>query len=474
MTRIKRGQYEIKMHPGGGCTIYGPGIRKQGYYLQSDEKLREKCQQVLDEGRPGFPRTLKNRLSYRGILECGRRSTTAGKQALGINGPYVDTKRGKVRSGIEVSDEEIKNAIRTFWNPDKIEAFQRGEDVELGNITGFIEKYRREYNSAQTGDRRKKGGFRVIFESVYPGLYEQVVSRVTSSAINLEALGEKLRLRFCQGLPLDQVYLRYSLDPEERILYNQILTLTKNPPEKDEGLFGKRKRKQRTFTEVVAWLSGLNEQDIRLVRGSRNFLGGLTEELIHFFFRWASLLNLNLGEHTPSGEIHREGLERQFEFDGKTCQADLRVQHGALEVKSGLGALQGKELDAMLQRYTPQVNLWLTGEPIDPSTVVFHARQSFYVRSIQPIKDSGMRVIEYEWFHKKLRQLVEKIKSKYLSDIQEVRPRIANLDYLILLSEELILKPNMILRPCSVDRRKWSLNILKNLAKKAQELQNGS
>jgi len=463
------------MHPGSGFTIYGPGFRKRGQYVESDDTLRTRCHREIEQGKPGFSKSLKNRLAVRGILESGRYDTAAAKKALGIEGPFMQTKRGKIKSGVLVPREDIKRAIVKFWPLEQVQAWQQGEDVKPENITSFIEKYKREYHSAQLSQSHGKS-FRRMFEEVYPtekypGLYDSVTSRTISSAIDMRSLAASLQSRFNNGLPITQASLRYSADSSDKRLYNQIITLITNPPTDTPIMFAE---KRRSYNKVVAQLTGLDEEDISPLRGSRNYIAALTEEIVHVFFRWASLLGIPLGNHAPQRDIFRTGEERKFHCNGKECRADLRISNNAVEVKAGIGSLQEKELEDLIDKYTPGANSWLTGHSIEASTVIFHTHPRFYSHAVPRIRDAGISIIEYEWFFSKLKQIVKAIKQCHSSAIEDIRPRIGSLDYLVCLSEELVVNPTRIVKESNAERREWSFHFLKSLADKARELQDGS
>jgi len=473
MTRIKRGEYEIKMHPSGGSTIRGPGIRKRGVFLMPDEKLRARCQAYFNQGNRALPKTLKGQLGYRGIVACGRRNISEGKKAIGIDGPYVDTKRGKVKSGVEVPEQDIQDAIRKFWPRELITRFQKGEVTKLPNISEFLEQYRREYTSAQTGRRRKLGGFKAIFKKVYPGLYVHVVDKITPDEIDIASLRDALDARVQSGLSINPASLRYSENPDVKVLYKQLCTLVQKPSILSRDLFNKKKK--TTFAKIIAAILKINEKDMSTMlpaKGSRNFIASLTEELVHVFFRWALLLDYDLGEHTPESPIYNRGKERQLVINGDTCMTDLRIGSGALEIKSGMGVFQGKELDELVTRYAPKKHKWTTGKRLEWSKVLFHTSPGFYQKASQRISDAGIQILGYEWFFSNLIDLVQKMSEEYSSEIEKVRPRISNLAYLVDLSEELVTRPHIITRECNAERRTWTLSVLKSLAEKAKELKN--
>lgn len=461
--RLKIGGYEVKLHPSGGFTVYGKEIHKRGRYISPREKVIADCNRAIEQGRRGFSTYLKTTLGYYGLFSLGKRSVAAGKQELGINGPFTETKRGRVKSGVRVPKRDIQNAIKDIWPQSQLDEWRDGEEVSFAGISDFREKFLREYMSAHN----VRGGFRKVFESVYPqkiypGVYDRISKRVYASTVNTEVLGEWFRSRGSIGLPVSQSYLRYSEDPEETLAYRQVLTLKKSSS----------RLLKLSFDDVVKEISGLRKEDIESCRGSRTPMANLSEELVHFFFLWNCLLGIPLGRHTPKGEIHKVGHERMFGYGEKDCQADMRIGDVAVEVKSGMARFKDKQLQDMLGRYTPNTNFWLTGEPITESSVVFHSKPVFYSHTLPRIKEAGIQVIEHEWFSEKLRQLIKSMKQTHADVIRDIRPRIQSLDYILALDHELVFSPFLLMRPSNRERREWSRDLLRNLSEKAKELQN--
>lgn len=360
-----------------------------------------------------------------------------------------------------VTESEIEQAIRNFWPEEKVKAFLNGEHIKLKKITDFAEEHKRLYRSTQSGKRRKQGGFRTYFEKVYPGWYEFISRKSDASLIDIPELKKTLREKEELGQPFSQSSLRYSARLEDRILWRKVRTLSRNPP---KGL------KRGGYNEIVRQLTG---RRLFTLKGPRKQIALISEELVHFLLRWALLLNLRFPEF-EQGQIYRSGRERIFLYNKRRCEADCRAKDQAVEVKSGLGRLGKKELDELVNRYTPQKNYWVTGEPIQKSTVVLHARKDLHLPNSKRLKEARIRVVDYDRFTEYLREVVQKIKKKYLPEVAKVTPRTNRLEYLLELNEEVALYPTLLLSTLNTARRQWSKHLLLGLIKKAKELYNGS
>ena len=259
--REKIGRYEIRMHPSGGFSIYGNELRNNGRYIEPDEVLKRKCREVIESGAKGFSQSIKTSLSYRGVRACGIRSISEGKKALGIEGPYIQTKRGKVKSGVAVPRDDVRKAIQNTWPAKKLQLWQKGMSVKLRGIKDFRRNHQREYASAHN----IHGGLQAVFEEVYPptnypGAYNRISKRVYAEKVNVEMLGQWFKERFHAGVPISQSYLRHSKDQEETLRYREVLRLVKSPM---FGLVGS------SFDEVVMRISGLDKEDVKLCKGSK-------------------------------------------------------------------------------------------------------------------------------------------------------------------------------------------------------------
>lgn len=473
--RIEKGKFQIRMHPGGGFTAFGSGFRERGSFCPNDEKIMERVRRELAREGEAFSKTLKHWLGLRGIRFKGKRSNIAGKKALGIEGPFLVTKRGKFRHG-RVPDGEIEAAIREFWPKEEIEAAKRREPVELNKITIFTDQYSREYRSAQG----RPGKFRRYFEGVYPGCYTLVARRLTKELIDIEEIRAELKRRISLGLPASEKCLQKS-DREGVLLYKKIRTLVKHlkqgtfrdSDQEDSQivLFGNgeegKEKPHYTFSKFVERLVGRVPP---IAKGAKKLMGNLSEELIHFYIRWARLIGHRLPGFS-SGEIYRPGAERLFIYgEGKRGIADIRIGNQPVEIKSGLSEPTRKDLADMIDKYTPRKNRWEDGEPMEDSVIVFHTRPSFYSRFSDQIKEAGITIRTHEWFTERLQALIPEVRRNYGDAIRQVRPRIGGLDYLLALTNELVYRPGLLMQVANFERRGWTWDVLRSMALKAKEL----
>ena len=443
--RERHGEYEIKFHPGGGFSVYGDGIRRRGYYVPSDSRIKERYEK---EGETGGLRTL---LQYRAIPHYGKKSLIKGREAVGLPPKIIDV----------VSRDEIIKAIKEFWPEEDVERYLSGEDVELKRIVDFEGKHRRQYHAAHRAKSHKEGGsFMGIMEDVYPELYGKLNRIIKADDINKEELGSILLSRFYSGLHLSRTALLTSGDRKEKRLLRQIEALA------DSGLF----RKAGNYTKIVMKLTGLRKDDIIDSRiGKDN--ARLTEELTEMFFEWAFLAELELSDFIKKGEVYSSGEMVKFSYNKKEGRADLRIGNQAVEVKTGMGNFDSPRALDLIEKYATGKKLWYNEEPLDASLVIFHQRKELYEEMFLSIKNAGINIMSYEQFHSCLAELISLIKGDYKHEINEIEPRIHNLDYLVELHEEISLRPGVLMRKGNLDRREWSHKLLQSLAEKARQLQ---
>lgn len=460
--RIKRGKYEIKVHPKGSFTIYFQG-RKKGRYTPSPEVLRKICIDSLETCGKLSP-YLKTSLGYMGLFKGEKRDVVLGKKILGIEGPFRKTKRGLIKNGVAVPLEEVQEAIRRVWPKEQVDYWRSGNNVDFSKVGYFRNKFKREYLSAHA----IRGGLQKVFEKVYspkdyPGLYNRVCKRAYNHNISTIRLGNWFRKRADKGLPISQGYLRHSQDSEENLAYRQMMRLVENP---NEIL-------KKSFDEILMEISGISKEDIETFRGTRTPMAKLSEELAYFFFTWADLTGVDLEAHTPKGQIYKVGHEIVFYGLGKDRKADLRIGNAAVEVKSGVGAFKSSQARETLERYSSNSG-WKTGEPLEDIILFFHSQPRFYSEALPSLQKPNFKIIEYPWFRQKLEQVIVSAKDNYSRDVQNVVPRITNLSYILELDTELVINPYLLMRPANNQRREWSRDLLRNLADKARELKYGT
>src|SRR3989339_942865 len=122
--REKVGDYEILKHPGGGFSIFGPGLSKNGFYLPSDSKITEEYHyQAEHKERKGHSKFLTMKIKLRALLEGEKPNYTVGKKALGL-----PTRSDEGMVFRLTSLDEIRSTIREYWPEDKVNEF-----IESGN-----------------------------------------------------------------------------------------------------------------------------------------------------------------------------------------------------------------------------------------------------------------------------------------------------------------------------------------------------
>src|SRR3989344_1585931 len=142
--RERYGEYELKFHPGGGFSVYGDGIRRRGYYVPSDSRIKERYEK---EGETGGLRTL---LQYRAIPHYGKKSLVRGREAAGLPQKIIDV----------VSRDEIIKAIKEFWPEEDVERFYSGLHLSR---TALL----------TSGDRKEKRLLRQIEALADSGLFRK-------------------------------------------------------------------------------------------------------------------------------------------------------------------------------------------------------------------------------------------------------------------------------------------------------------
>jgi len=460
--RIKRGSYELRMHPGGGFTAFGPGLRERGTYCPNKTKIIDRVNRELERGGK-LSKTSINWLALRGLTSQEEKlSVIAGKRVLGIKRklPYWP-----------VPDEEIEEAIRDFWSKEELEAARRGEPIDIDNLTAFGRENSRTYRAALA----RPGRFKGYFERIYPGCYDVVVGKIDPQSVDIGEVREELKRRINLGLPVSKAALLSSRERAAKRLYNQINALLKNTkrvPQGQQNLFGDREQKHYTFGQLIEKLVGKVSP---VAKGAKKSINNLSEELVHVYLRWARLMGHRL-PGLSSGEMHRPGAERHFTYtdargNEKGAIADIRIGNQPIDIKSGLIKLSKEDSEGILDRYSLGKNRWDDGQPLEDSILIFHTVPSFYSKYIPQLKEAGITIRTYEWFTERLKAIVPEIRRNYGDAIENVRPRIGDLDFLLALNEELAFKPGLLMRKSNSERRESAWPTLRDLALKAQELQ---
>ena len=435
----KIGKYEIFYRPGDRCSIRGPGISRS-FSLPSDKELKERYQRESSSGR--ISGSLMTMLYHRAILENGTRSVPLGVAALGF----------KARS---VGDDEINNAINEFWP---------GESEKLRSISEFKRMYSRVYNSAH----KSHGGLRKVMEGVCPGLYRKAHrANNLSGDLDREALKEELLNRFYRGKPVNKTYLVHSQNEEEKNLARKIIVLSRVYG----GILGRI-----GFTETIMRLTKLRREDIDMKGANSKRNATILEHLTEFLLGWAPLLGVDVSDFVDGSNIsdlRRGKLERSFTYDDeKRGEADLRIGNRAIEVKGGF--VQFSDSHELLLRYAPGLNSWIDGEKMDSSLLIFHQEEWMYKKILEDLKNAGVDVLGYGQFHDSLKKVIKGIEREYPQETREMKPRIADLDYLIRLHEELSFSPCNLMRANSVHRREWTLGVISGLNSLAREIKTRS
>lgn len=371
------------------------------------------------------------------------------------------TKNGTVSQG-PVAFEDIDKAIRTYWSQKDVDAFLNGEDITLKNLTSFSKNHEREYNAA----RKRHGGFGKVLESIYPSLYNQLSLRVLPNEIDEKELADIFIKRYYSGLPISYSALHNSKDREERMLVNKVLALSRR-----NSIIPRDER----YVKTLAKLTNLPKEVIATPPRKTTQIGFLGEELTHFFLEWASLIG-NLPDCFTNADIYSgRSNATKFIFLGDNKYSDLRIGDSQpIEVKTGYSksTTSQKEFKIFLDKYSQGV--WETSEPLENCVLVYHRRDTPDKSQLAEMNNRGMSFMGFSDFHPLFRETVEEIKLSYANEIEDIKPRIHSLDYIVELHEEVSLRTAVLMRSGIHDRLRYSRELARAFAKRAQELRNVS
>jgi len=445
--REKVGDYEILKHPGGGFSVFGPGLSKNGFYLPSDSKITEEYHyQAEHKERKGHSKFLTMKIKLRALLEGEKPNYTVGKKALGL-----PTRSDEGMVFRLTSLDEIRSTIREYWPEDKVNEFIESgneilapEEFGLGRIKDFSIKHRRQFHASH----RTHGGLEEVMNSMgepYDGLYRRIqLRRSGKREIKPEKLREKILKRFYLGLPVNKAYLQNSDLPSENDLLYDVLKLAGQ-----EGHYN--------YTQTVMALTGLKRKDIEVSVKARKEIAKISEALTGFLFSWAPLVGVDLEDIiNEEGEIVRnydKGRTDILKFNytdnhGERVYGlpDLRIGNTAIEVKNGFFVPTKKMVEDLVRRYAHEKNKWSDGNKMTDNVLVLNQRDSLYLKYLDEIKDAGIRVFRFEDFNERLKEVIRRIKTDFKGEIAEFRPRIHSLDYLVDIHEEVSLRPATLVR----------------------------
>lgn len=450
--------YRFRDRPSGGYCFYWSGKdgKERRYRISSDGVLRERYeQQKAETGR--INSGLRTQIGYRGIIESGRRSIVEGRKALKIK---IEAEKGhRTKSPIWTTIGEVQDSIRKYYPPDKVEALMCGENIKLESpYRGYAKSYPRQYEATI----RRFGGLFKVMERVYPGLYKKICVYDRSGHIDLNHIKKELLDRHNSGQTICPSALRSSNNPKERELAADLRRLAKV----DDELI-KSSQVKKGLNNLVSHITGIHLLDIGISPSRRKTNAILTERLTEFLFSWASLLGLKVDNLDLSGEISSK-YERVKLSDGGF--SDIRIGNQAIDAKNGAAYFDRKEVEKIIEKYTPFLNLWETEEPIDKSLIIFHRNTSLVERFFPQIRQAGIEIMTYEYFHKTLKNLIKRMQKECNAELRTLKPRVNNLDYLCYLHEEVSLYPALLTRPGNQDRAMWSKDIINCLINKAHEL----
>ena len=134
----------------------------------------------------------------------------------------------------------------------------------------------------------------------------------------------------------------------------------------------------------------------------------------------------------------------------------------------------GTQLKRFLNLYASEDARWKTGEPLENGVVVFHMNPVLYELSVGEIEKRGINCFTYPDFNRRLKGLVDVLKSDYSKEFEDIIPRVHNLSYIPKLHEEVSLNPTLIARASNIERWKLSREFLKSAIERVKELENGS
>ena len=442
------GRYFVIRYPGGGFEVRSPDWpsfweKERGLVVPSDSSLREKYfLQTQNEG--GIKDSLGNKIAARGLLECGKFSRVAGRQALDLP---AGTNYGSM--------EHSKSTVYNYWHPRKTKA---GFFTPRKNVTKNITEFMHDEPKAYKYIASHGEGIANTFESWYPGMYREVSTRRvrTDSHSARKEIADILIDRFNKGLAIAPTALKFSTDEREKELYRRVLDLA----EKDLV-------RKEAYTEIVTRLTRLPVKSFSLGGIENKARGELTEEFTEFLFFWSSLVGTDTWGVDSSNWISSKRKDLAFLHGDTRYEADLRVGDKAIEVKTGIGKLS-EETGRILLKYGNHGVWENTGEDVKKGAIIFHKRQKLYANLLPAIKEAGLTVVSYADFHDRLGLLINEMKERPKM-YRDVRP-ITSLDTLLDLHQEVSLNPYLLVREENKARRQWVHHILISLIERAKEL----
>lgn len=447
----KIGKYRYRQRLNGGYAIYWQG--KDGHLrmipVPSIEVAKERHdREVQETGRTS--KTTNTYISFLAVPFYGKISLIHGRRVVNVKAPETTSVDGRRFRG-SMAREDIKDSIRECYPIDQIERFKRGEIKLTLSQYSQDPRYERLYRSAW----RTHGGFDKLMDEVYPGLHEML-----KLGFDREQLRDTLIQRRNSGLNIAPYSLTDSKVEEERKLGNQIKLLTEK-----SGFKGKQAR-----ARFISKLTGLSLAQIRSTQKIINKNAFMAEKLTEFILEWAFLTGMDLSDYVSQAQVYREYDMLKFSSNNRDFRADRRVGNQAIEVRAGCREVTKADIQSFINRYSPGKGRWQTGELVQGSLIAFYKHDKLCQHGFQALQQAGIKIMSYKQSREILRELIKIMKTQYSTELEDVRPRVNNLDYFLYLQKELSLDPSVISRPAIRDRRELSLDLLEGLIVKSKAL----
>jgi len=412
-------------------------------------------------------------LGMLGMKVTGKYNITAGLEELGFK-----TKRN-------LTGAEINRKLQEIWPFEKVkQAYEENDHTIVVSLEEVRLLHKRLYNSmkyrgSSLSARRKSRDKPINVEQRINSLYPEFphlysfVSRVTS--IDEKALGKRIRAAHYSGMiDIAPRALSDSKDPRAQKMCRQIQKANKNRLE-----FGV----EETMKETIARISGLRPKDYARTVYKTTTLGQITEFAAHLVFLVTHLVD-------PAGTYFQNGYVDFFpkvddvyaqlripKKDGRRIQPDLLVcsedERCAVEVKSGATAESIKDLPEKYQ----DMSVFRTDKfpGLDSVVAILQVNERIYNENKERLEDAGIKVISGEKFMEYFTIAIDQLTcSPCHTYVAGAVPRVHSLANICRFHEQVIEKPNLVLRPSNrqlLDHYSAALSSLRGCLVKAMREQ---
>jgi hypothetical protein len=465
-TTLRINEWGYAPRPSGGYIFWKPGMFPGGLTTDREDKLKERALRELKENGK-YSSATNWQISAYGILKSGKISVMEG-------GKYLGLPPGR----LIVTPEMISQAVKDFWAPCQDRKQGCYVPTQVGSPTEFGRVYPAIYKHMSR--KENGGGFKVILDRMYRGLYDQIGLRncIHTKQLRLNRLRKELISRSNEGHCISPNWLKSSPLKKERELgfaveefREGLFPLKKKYSKKKVISQGKNGRSSlslgETPSEAVSNITGFPLSQCSISMGANKRLSVIPEGLTSFLLHWSRILNVqpfgfDLDQEPPHiGEVlFLQGEQEYF--------SDFRFGNSPVEVKNAFTHFNNRRIAEINRKYVPESSRWKDGKSLEDLVLFFHAPMENYSSSLDRIEVPLRQIIHYKDFHEELKKLITKMK-RVSHLYHEVRP-LCNMDDLIELHEESSLHPFLLIRDGNTHRLNWHREVLKEMNKKARQL----